>query len=177
MTEVKRKRGRPKKGEEIKKSAQEDIKVPKKTGAQYGNKNAEKWTEEEALKVGVELLEWIGTPGPREVTKDGFLTYPNMFFTKFLKERKLCYSLISDLTKKFDSFSSLIKKCKEIQKDLLMENALNNKTNSTFTMFLLKCNYGMMEAREKAETVVETVKYNIKKEDIKKIKDEFDSDY
>lgn len=153
MTEVKRKRGRPKKGEEIKKSVQEDIKVPKKTGAQYGNKNAEKWTEEAALKIGVELLQWIGEPGDTEITKDGrVVTYPNMFFTRFLKERGLCYSLISDLSKKFDSFSILIKKCKSAQKELLVENALMNKTNSTMSIFWLKANYGVLDQPERGQS-------------------------
>ena len=31
----------------------------KKKGGQLGNKNAEKWTEEEALKLGNDLLDWM----------------------------------------------------------------------------------------------------------------------
>ena len=79
-------------------------------GGQIGNKNAEKWTEEEALKLGNELIVWL-----KEKDEDG-QDKGNIFFEEFLIIEKNMYrDLIDYLSSKFESFSELKKRAKEIQ--------------------------------------------------------------
>ena len=46
-----------------------------KKGGQLGNKNAQKWTEEKALKLGEELIRWYDEDST------------NIFFEQFLRKR------------------------------------------------------------------------------------------
>ena len=65
----------------------------------------EKWTEEKALKLGEDLIEWQKADSV------------NMFWDEYLVlERDLYPSLIAYLSNKFTSFSKLIEKAKKYRK-------------------------------------------------------------
>ena len=77
-------------------------------GGQYNNKNAEKWTEEVALALGKELIEWLLNDSSQQPT--------NLFFEEFLYiKQKLHPGTISFLSNKFKSFSKLLEVSKKIQ--------------------------------------------------------------
>ena len=58
-----------------------------------------------------------------------------------------------------DSYSTLIKKAKQKVECQLEENALMGKSNSIFTIFNLKNNYGWVDRQE--QEITETRRYNI----------------
>lgn len=85
-----------------------------------------KWTEKEALKLGLELITWLEDPD-------------HIWFENFLYLEKGLYpQLTSELCDKYTSFSELIKKAKKMQECKIVDKALNNETNTIFSIFLLK---------------------------------------
>ena len=69
----------------------------------------EKWTEQKAIDLGNELIEWLKQKDESGEDKG------NMFFEEFLIiEKDLYLDLISYLSGKFSSFSELIEKAKKI---------------------------------------------------------------
>jgi hypothetical protein len=130
-----------------------------KVGAPYGNKNCQghqnnlKWTEEKALELGNELLEWM-MPNKRHagmdkngnpiIVDDNIM---NVQFQKFiLMKKNLDVNIMSELSKKYSSFKEIIKKAKELQKiktfDLLF---FSKRMNTAAGIFFLKANCGLSE--------------------------------
>lgn len=90
----------------------------------------EKWTEEKALQVGKELIEWL----KEEET--------NIFFGEFLYLKNDYHKdLIWYLCKKFSSFSELIKKATDIQETKLVKYGCFDKLNAQMTKFTLINNH------------------------------------
>jgi len=106
-----------------------------------GNKAAEKWTEESALKFGNDLLEWMKSADE------------NIFFDDFVylscDESKYAGSiyvgLMSYLSEKFTAFSNILEKCKEIEKIKLKKFSAFDKLNPSIAKFLLSAEYGLSE--------------------------------
>ena len=92
-----------------------------------GNKAAEKWTEQKALDLGNELIEWLAVPKKE-----------NIFFEYFLIVEKGLYPEIIDyLSKKFPAFLKLIVKAKRIQEIKLVKYGVEDKLNPNMTKFCL----------------------------------------
>lgn len=90
-----------------------------------GNKAAEKWTEERALALGYELLEWMKQP-------------MNIFFEEFLIIENDYYAeLIAYLSSKFPSFLKVIDRAKKIQELKLQKHATLKDTDTGMTKFIL----------------------------------------
>lgn len=90
-----------------------------------GNKAAEKWTEEKALALGYELLEWMKQP-------------MNIFFEEFLIIENDYYAeLIAYLSSKFPSFLKVIDRAKKIQELKLQKHATLKDTDTGMTKFIL----------------------------------------
>jgi hypothetical protein len=102
--------------------------LPKRNnkGGQPGNKNAEKWTEKEAIKFGNELIEWLS----KENT--------NIFYRRFCHQRNLYHTAIAYLCDKFNSFSNIIKKAKEMQEYKINDLAIRGKLNTAYSCFFMK---------------------------------------
>ena len=97
----------------------------------------EKWTEEEALKVGNDLLVWMKAKPT------------NMFFDEFLYiENDYYSSLINYLSKKYTSFSKLIERAKKIQEIKLKKYGTADKLNAAITKFVLINEHGWCDKRE-----------------------------
>lgn len=106
-------------------------------GGQIGNKNAEKWTEDEALKLIDKLFDWL-------FDKDNY--YENIHFEKFLFiEEQLGRNIINYLCNKFESFREAIKRAKEIQEIKISEGSLNQKLQASSSIFHLKTRFGYIE--------------------------------
>ena len=104
----------------------------------------EKWTEEEALKLGFELIEWLKVETERGETN-------NIFVDKFLIVENDYYpQLVTYLKDKFKSFSYLYKKAQKMQEFKIAEGGLKNEYNTALTCFLLK-NYHNMTDKQKVE--------------------------
>lgn len=104
---------------------------------QKGNKAAEKWTEERALKLGNDLIEWMNENDD------------NMFFEEFLLiEKDLYEEIISYLCKKFTSFLKLIKKAQKIQEIKLKKFGVQDRLNASMTKFTLINNHGWKDRIE-----------------------------
>lgn len=92
---------------------------------------AEKWTEEKALEMGQELLDWLDIP-----TIEGEAN--NVFIDDFLYIEKGYYTtLFNYLMKKFSSVSSLHKVAKKKQEMKLAKLGLTSKFNPAITKFVL----------------------------------------
>ena len=103
----------------------------------------EKWTEKRALDLGNELIQWL-----KEVDEEGN-DKGNMFFMEFLViEKDLYEDLIEYLSKKFTSFSELIKKAKKIQEIKLVKYGVGDRLNSSMTKFCLINNHDWKDKTE-----------------------------
>lgn len=115
--------------------------MSKKTGnkgGQFGNTNAQKWTEESLLKLGNELLEWLKSP-------------KNIFFEKFLIEYDLYGTMLGTYTEKYPSFSQLISRAKKIQEYKIVEGAIVKDFDSGMTKFMLINNHGYVSDKQQIE--------------------------
>jgi len=85
----------------------------------------EKWTEEKALALGYELLEWMKQP-------------MNIFFEEFLIIENDYYAeLIAYLSSKFPSFLKVIDRARKIQELKLQKHATFKDTDTGMTKFIL----------------------------------------
>jgi len=126
---------------------------PKELHKKPGPKGPWKWTEEEALKVGYELLEWM------EASED------NLFFQEFLVTKKGLYrDLVADLSGYYPEFARIVKKAKELQEFRLVRLAAKQKINPVFTIFLLKNHHNYEDKK-----TVESTNVNLNIEDRKKL--------
>lgn len=117
--------------------------MPKTIGGQPGNKNAERWDEENALKLGEELMEWLTDEGSY---------YENVYFQRFLMINKsLGHNTINYLCNKFDSFRDYIREAKRIQEVKISEGALNQKFAASPAIFQLKAKFGYHEGIKKTD--------------------------
>ena len=97
----------------------------------------EKWTEEKALQLGNDLIDWMKN---NEI---------NMFWEEYLvMERDLYPELIAYLSKKFTSFLKLIEKAKKVQEIKLKKYGTADKLNATITKFVLINEHGWKDKQE-----------------------------
>jgi len=127
-------------------------------GGQVGNKNAQKWPEGKALKIGEDLIRWYDEADS------------NIFFEQFLRQRGLYRDLISYLSRKFPSFLDLINKAKQIQEERICLLGLTKALNPAMCIFILKNVHGYKDQQENDHTtIVPEIIYNyvgpVKKEE------------
>ena len=115
--------------------------VKRRKGGQPGNVNAVKWSEEDALRIGEDLLEWMERKEQ------------NIFLGTFLRSQGLYRDIVRKLSDRFPSFGDLIKKAKEIQEDKLAFYALTKNINTAMAIFLLKNNHGYKDRQEHSHDV------------------------
>lgn len=129
-------------------------------GGQINNKNAEKWTEEKALKLGNELIDWL-----KAKDKDGE-DKGNIFFKEFLViENDLYQDLIDYLDGKFESFSDLIKRAKIIQEIKLVKYGVADRLQAAMTIFVLKNHHDYKDKTEVEQTNKGVIQYqNVSKQ-------------
>ena len=77
-----------------------------KKGGQINNKNAEKWTEQKAKKLGKSLIEWL-KHDEKHICYEEFL----------IIEKGLYPSVLNYLGNKFESFSKLLDMAKKNTRD------------------------------------------------------------
>ena len=136
-----------------------NIKSKDGTPFESGNKVAEKWTLDEATKLGNDLIEWL-----RAKDEDGE-DLGNMLFEEFLIiEKDLYPELIAYLSHKFSAFLNLIEKAKKIQEIKLHKYGLADRLNASITKFSLINNHGWVDKHEikqeiKQEINVPTIKW------------------
>ena len=130
-----------------------------------------KWTESKALELANELIDWMKS------------SENNIFFELFLVEiKRQDPHIIGTLSKKFKSFSSVIKKAKKIQEyrvanmglmpketsnssiDELNKESSSQKHNSAFCMFFLKAHYGWLEEEKRLNHEIKLQELQLKKE-------------
>lgn len=92
---------------------------------------AEKWTEKRALAIGGDLIDWMKSGGKNQIYMQEFL----------ILENDLHPDLPSYLSKKFPSFSELLKRAKKIQEIKLIKYGTADKLNASFTKFVLINNH------------------------------------
>lgn len=120
------------------------------TQFKLGNKAAEKWTLEDAMKIGEDLISWM--KAKNEYGEDN----GNIFYEDFLiLENDYYEELISYLCKKFDPFLKLIKKAKKIQELKLVKYGVADRLQAAMTIFVLKNNHGYKDKSE-VETTIKT---------------------
>jgi hypothetical protein len=103
----------------------------------------EKWTEQKALDLGKELINWLKAKDAEGEDKG------NIFYQEFLIiEKDLYEELISYLCGKFSSFLKLIEKANKIQELKLQKYGVGDRLNSTMTKFVLTNKHGWSERNE-----------------------------
>lgn len=112
-------------------------------GAPKGNRNAEKWTHEEAELFCNKVLEYVRSDERcRSIT------------TACAKLGKY-ETLINYFEDKFGIVFESIKEAKAIVKGRLMEQALDGDANATMAIFILKNNHDMADkVEQKSETTI-----------------------
>ena len=101
------------------------------------------WTEDAALKLGNELIEWLKEKDDDEEDKG------HIFYEEFLIIENDYYpELISYLCEKFSSFFKLIKKAEKIQELKLQKYGVGDRLNSSMTKFVLANKHGWKEKQE-----------------------------
>jgi hypothetical protein len=102
----------------------------------------EKWTEEKALQLGNDLIDWMKKS---EI---------NVFWEEYLvMERDLYPELIAYLSNKFTSFLKLIGKAKKVQEIKLKKYGTADKLNATITKFVLINEHGWKDKQEINQTL------------------------
>ena len=96
-----------------------------------------KWTEERALKVGQDLIDWLNAEEE------------NMFYEEFLLiVNDYDLNLPKYLAGKFSSFYELLEKAKKIQELKLKKYGVFDKLNPSMTKFVLINNHGWTDRSE-----------------------------
>lgn len=106
-----------------------------------GNKAAEKWTEEAALKFGNDLLSWMRAEDE------------NIFFDDFIYLQdhtgKYAGKIYADLPRyladKFSSFFDILLQCRKIEETKLKKFSAFDKLNASIAKFLLSAEYNYKE--------------------------------
>src|SRR5690606_28029880 len=120
----------------------------------------EKWTEEKALELGNELLDWMN-----EVDEDG-KDKGNMFVDEFFVIKKRMYETLPNyLAGKFTSFSRLYNTAMKIQEVKLKKYGVGDRLNAAMTKFVLINNHGWTDSQkidhttggEKIQTIVREI--------------------
>jgi hypothetical protein len=95
-----------------------------------------KWTEEKAIQLGEDLVEWLTEKDEDNEDKG------NMFIDEYIViERGYYPDLVAYLAKKYNSFSDLIKKAKKIQETKLVKYGVQDRLNAAMTKFVLINNH------------------------------------
>ena len=118
------------------------------------NKAAEKWNEEEALRFGNDLLDWMRKEDE------------NIFFDDFiyLEDHKGKYAgkiytdLPGYLAKKYSSFLDILDICRKIEETKLKKFSAFDKLNASIAKFLLSAEYNY---REKSDMTTKGESINI----------------
>jgi len=118
------------------------------------NKAAEKWNEEEALKFGNDLLDWMRKEDD------------NIFFDDFIylvdHKGKYAGKIYTDLpgylAKKYSSFLDILDICRKIEETKLKKFSAFDKLNASIAKFLLSAEYNY---REKSDMTTKGESINI----------------
>jgi len=108
-----------------------------------GNNAAEKWTEDEALKLGYSMLEWFSSA-------DENIFFEDFLFLYCLKgdyKGKIYRDLPVYLAGKFTSFFDILETCKVIEKVKLKKFGAFDKLNASIVKFLLSTDHGLSETK------------------------------
>jgi hypothetical protein len=121
-----------------------------KGGGQYNNKNAEKWTEEKALELANELIEWMRPKLEQREIKGELRTIDvnqyNFYYSYFLLiHKRYCINTIKYLEDKYKSFREAIKTAHKMQELKLSEAGIKNRINPAFGIFMLKAKHGLQD--------------------------------
>lgn len=119
-----------------------------KVGGQKGNKNAEKWTEEAALKIVNDLIKWLKPDVVGEMDQNE----ANIFVKDFLlfHTEGITRNQIQKLRKKYESFDALYARAREMQEVKLIKLGIGDRTNAQLTKLFLVNNHGYRDKIEHA---------------------------
>lgn len=95
----------------------------------HGNSIAAKWTEEAALKLGQELIEWMNE------------AEANFWLKDFLIEKELYADVIGYLSDKYPRFCDYIARAKEIEASRIQKFALMNQLNTGMAQWVLSVHH------------------------------------
>jgi len=120
----------------------------------------EKWPEERAIELGEDLIKWLNEKTEESEDKG------NIFFEEYLIiKRDLHPNIISYLTKKFTSFSELIRKAGKIQEIKLVKYGVADRLQPAMTKFVLTNHHGYKDRQEQEVKKMDVVEYkNVSKQ-------------
>lgn len=108
--------------------------ITRSEGGQPGNKNAEKWTEEDALEVGRKLKAWLKAHDD------------NIFYKEFLYlHNDYTKDNIDYWKKKYKSFYAVMENIKAIQQVKLLKGGTAGSLQPSITKFALAAIHGLVE--------------------------------
>lgn len=107
---------------------------PPYPGCETGGRPLE-WTPERIEDLRLKFEEWLK---PED----------NFWFKDFISEYDLPDAILSKLSKLDEKFRQTYKKAVRKQESILLKGGLFNKTNSTMSIFALKCNHAWTEGTD-----------------------------
>lgn len=129
-----------------------------------GNKAAQKWTEEIALKFGNDMLKWMEEEDENIFFEE--FVYMKAVATDYHPTVKIYPDLINYLKDTFSAFFVLYKKAEKLQEIKLKKFGCFDKLNASMTKFTLINNHGWKERIENEGGI------NINIKDFKDMSDE-----
>jgi hypothetical protein len=151
--------------EQLENSPHKKGRAPRKgEGGQPGNRNAEKYTEEKAMKIANGLLEWLK---PKLVdAPDGAgkvdVHAENILYEQYLLGEGLHPNITSNLSSRFESFREIIGEAKEWQRVKMMYMGAFKKIDSRFGVFLLSAIHGLSEKKEQTVKTEGPITFTVK---------------
>ena len=115
-----------------------------KVGKQFSTEyqpDKEIWTEDEALRLMKDLIEWYGSNQTNIFFEEFLFDNPNLGERPgMIYEQLICY-----LVEKFPSCLNFYNRAKKIQEVRLMKYAAHDKINAGMSKFLLSAKHGLRE--------------------------------
>jgi len=101
----------------------------------YYNQFNKKWTDDEIMLVGDELVAWMKLPA-------------NYYITRFCTQNMICRQRIAEWAAKNEYFSQCLDIAKGIQESKLVDMGITNGKNCGMAIFVLKNVAGMRDRQE-----------------------------
>jgi len=137
----------------------------KRSGAGRPSKYKEEYCEQMIEYFNVEITEekikqTVSAGQVVEVKEEEASELPT--FIGFAMKIGVCDDTLSEWKVRHVKFSAAYKKCRKLQEQLIAKNGIKGRYNTTFSLFMLKCNHGWNDkAAETEANRTFTLNYNL----------------
>ena len=141
-------------------------------GGKPGNKNAEKWTEQDALKIIEGLIKWLEEPPEFEYlgkNQTPHLIKANLYVKRYLTSIHMYDDTINYLSEKYKSFSELYTYAKQLQESKISELTMMGVLNVQMATLFLKHHHKYIEYDKQQELDRRGREFQLKLKSLEKV--------